>query len=241
MKAIIHRADTRGHANFGWLDTNHTFSFSNYFNPERVHFGVLRVLNDDFVAGGQGFGLHPHDNMEIVSIPISGSLEHQDTMGNKQVISAGEVQIMSAGSGLQHQEYNHSSDEVVNFLQIWILPKERNITPRYEQKKYDVNALNARWVEVVSPETSEDAIWINQDAHFYLTKVGPNEQRNLKISNAAHGTYFFVIDGQVDIEGQILNKRDGMGVIEGDEIQIKGVTDAFVLAMEVTMELPKVQ
>src|SRR2546430_9955914 len=134
MKSFIHKAATRGHANHGWLDSWHSFSFAGYYNPERIHFGTLRVLNDDSVAAGGGFGRHPHDNMEIISIPLSGDLEHQDSTGKHEVIKQGDVQIMSAGTGIQHSEKNHNADQAVNFLQIWVLPKEKNIKPRYDQK-----------------------------------------------------------------------------------------------------------
>jgi quercetin 2,3-dioxygenase len=235
MNTILHRAETRGHANHGWLDTNHTFSFGNYYDPTRVHFGALRVLNDDFVEGGKGFGTHPHDNMEIISIPLSGDLEHKDSMGNVAVIKQNDVQIMSAGSGIYHSEYNKNKDQKVNFLQIWVFPKQRNIQPRYGQKTFlpedRVNKLQV----VVAPEESTGAVAINQDAWFSLGKLQKGFKTNYMINKTGNGVYVFIIDGTVSVDGQKLNTRDGFGIWDAGSISVEAISDAEVLLMEVPM------
>lgn len=235
MKTVIHRANTRGHADHGWLNSYHTFSFANYYNPERHHFGLLRVLNDDTVAPGMGFGTHPHDNMEIVSIPLSGSLEHKDSMGNKAVIRAGEVQIMSAGTGVSHSEYNHSQDEEVKFLQIWVFPKERNIKPRYDQKSFSEEQKKNRFLTVVSPKQEGEAIWINQDAYFSLGSLEKDVKVDYNIHTSGNGAYIFVLGGEVEVAGERLAKRDGMGISEADKFTVKANENAEVLIIEVPM------
>jgi redox-sensitive bicupin YhaK (pirin superfamily) len=234
MKTIVHKADTRGHVNFGWLDSHHTFSFGNYHNPERVHFGMLRVVNDDIVSGGGGFGKHPHDNMEIISIPLSGDLQHKDSTGRGEIIKQGDVQIMSAGSGLQHSEMNASATEPVNFLQIWVLPKKRNIEPRYEQKTFRAENRNNQFQTVVAPDDAS-AVWINQDAWFSLTNLSKDFQTNYSIRKKGNGVYAFVIDGNVTINEQSLNKRDGLGIWDIDELTIKADADAQLLLIDVPM------
>lgn len=236
MKSVLHRADTRGHANHGWLDSHHTFSFANYQNPERVHFGVLRVLNDDIVHPAMGFSTHAHDNMEIVSIPLEGSLEHKDSMGNKFVIRKNDVQIMSAGSGITHSEYNESKDGNVNFLQIWVFPKQRNITPRYGQITYNPQDRQNQWQTVVSPE-DDGSVWINQDAWFSLADLDAGKSLDYSPRKAGNGLYFFVLDGQVSVDGQALGRRDGYGVWETDTVTITASSDAQVLLMDVPMAL----
>jgi len=235
MKTVIHPSTTRGHANHGWLDTSHTFSFANYYNPERMNFGALRVLNDDFVEGGMGFGMHAHDNMEIVSIPLSGDLEHKDSMGNTKVIRQHDVQIMSAGTGVKHSEYNKNKDKPVNFLQIWVFPKERNITPRYEQKSFlpehRINQLQL----VVSPSGTEGSIQINQDAWFHLGTFKKNFSANYKLKEPNNGLYVFVIEGEIELAGKHLAKRDGAGIVDTNEVNIKAKGDAELLLMEVPM------
>jgi redox-sensitive bicupin YhaK (pirin superfamily) len=235
MKTILHQASTRGHANHGWLDTSHTFSFANYYDPTRMHFGVLRVLNDDFVDGGMGFGTHPHDNMEIISIPISGDLEHKDSMGNVTTIRQNDVQVMSAGTGIYHSEYNKNKDKKVNFLQIWIFPKEKNITPRYGQKAFNpedrVNTLQ----QVISPDKDGDAIWINQNAWFHLGNLKKGFQTTYDVKQKGNGVYAFIISGDVTINGQSLKKRDGFGVWDADKLDITADEDAEILLMEVPM------
>ena len=234
-KKIIHKANTRGHANHGWLDSHHTFSFARYYNPERMNFGLLRVLNDDIVAPGMGFGAHPHDNMEIISIPLSGELAHQDSTGNKKVIKTNDVQIMSAGSGLTHSEFNNSKTEKVNFLQIWVFPKEENITPRYEQKTFNPEDRQNKLQTVVSPEKGGESIWINQDAWFTLGTLKTGFSEDYKLHKSGNGVYAFVINGEVEIDGEKLSRRDGLGISEAETINIKVTSDAELLLMEIPM------
>lgn len=236
MKTMIHKADTRGHANHGWLDSHHTFSFAGYHDPSRVNFGVLRVLNDDNVKGGMGFGQHPHDNMEIISIPLKGSLEHGDNTGGHGIIKSGEVQIMSAGSGIAHSEKNASKTEAVNFLQIWVFPKEKNITPRYDQKEFKSSERINKLQTVISPEKENiSSLWINQDAWFHLGNLKKGFTIDYALKKNGNGVYAFIIEGEVTINGQKLNKRDGLGVWETDKISISADTDTEVLLMEVPM------
>ncbi|MHA7099179.1 pirin family protein [Roseivirga pacifica] len=234
MKTVVHTADSRGYANHGWLKSRHTFSFAGYYDPERVHFGALRVLNDDEVAAGQGFGTHPHDNMEIVSIPLFGDLEHKDSTGRHKVIKQGDVQIMSAGTGIQHSEYNHNADQDVHFLQIWVFPKERGIEPRYEQKSYSAEDRMNKWQTVVSPEGGE-ALWINQDAYFSLANLDAGETLRYKTNKAGNGVYLFVLNGEVTAAGEKLDTRDAVGVSETDRFEVKAGSYAEVLAIEVPM------
>lgn len=231
---IRHDADTRGAANFGWLFSKHTFSFGRYYNPERVHFGALRVLNDDIVQGGMGFGTHPHDNMEIVSIPLTGDLEHKDSTGNTKVIRSGDVQIMSAGYGLTHSEYNHSKTDLVNFLQIWVLPKKRDIEPRYQQITFDPADRKNKLQTVVAPD-DDKALWINQDAWFTLTDLDKDAAIDYKLHNAEHGVYAFIIEGGVTIGTESLNKQDALGVSGVESLSIKANQDSQVLLIEVPM------
>ncbi|WP_268122578.1 pirin family protein [Roseivirga pacifica] len=234
MKTVVHTADSRGYANHGWLKSRHTFSFAGYYDPERVHFGALRVLNDDEVAAGQGFGTHPHDNMEIVSIPLFGDLEHKDSTGRHKVIKQGDVQIMSAGTGIQHSEYNHNADQDVHFLQIWVFPKKRGIEPRYEQKSYSAEDRMNKWQTVVSPEGGE-AVWINQDAYFSLANLDAGETLTYKTNKAGNGVYLFVLNGEVTAAGEKLDTRDAVGVSETDSFEVKAGSYAEVLAIEVPM------
>ncbi|MFL9481983.1 pirin family protein [Chitinophagaceae bacterium LWZ2-11] len=236
MKTIVHKADTRGHVNFGWLDSHHTFSFGHYHNPERVHFGALRVLNDDIVNGGGGFGTHPHDNMEIVSIPLSGNLKHKDSTGRGEVIKQYDVQIMSAGTGLQHSEMNASDNDPVNFLQIWVLPKKRNIKPNYDQKTYLPEGRVNQFQTVVAPD-NDNAVWINQDAWFSLGNFSANFETTYKPKKEGNGVYVFVINGNATVNGQALNKRDGLAVSDTDLLNIKADTDAELLLIDVPMVL----
>lgn len=235
MKTVIHKAGTRGHANHGWLDSHHTFSFAGYHDPSRVNFGALRVLNDDIVAGGRGFGQHPHDNMEIISIPLKGSLEHGDNTGGHGIIKSGEVQIMSAGSGIAHSEKNASSTEAVNFLQIWVFPKVRNIQPRYDQKLFLAENRINKFETVVSPEKDGKGLWINQDAWFSLGKLQAGSSTEYVLNKNSNGVYAFVIEGDVTINGQKLNKRDGLGVWDTDKLSVVADNEAEVLLMEVPM------
>ena len=235
MKTIFYNAESRGHSNHGWLDSHHTFSFANYYNPDRVRFGALRVLNDDRVSAGEGFGTHPHDNMEIVSIPLFGELEHKDSMGNHGTITTGEIQVMSAGTGIFHSEFNKNKDKEVQFLQIWILPDKKNVTPRYDQISIADIAKPDELSQILSPNPNDQGVWIHQQAWFYIGELskGWNGKYNLNVKN--NGVYFFVIEGEVSIAGQALNRRDGLGVSETDEIEIIAKNDSRLLVMEVPM------
>ncbi|MCB9355416.1 MAG: pirin family protein [Lewinellaceae bacterium] len=235
---VLHKADTRGHANHGWLDSHHTFSFANYYNPERMHFGVLRVLNDDVVAPGRGFGTHPHDNMEIISIPLSGDLEHKDSMGNTAVIRQGDIQVMSAGTGIQHSEFNKNSDQDVRFLQIWVFPNKRNATPRYDQISLDNDKLKNNLLQVLSPDPDDEGVWIHQNAWFHLGQLDKDFKTEYALKDPAkNGVYAFVIEGEVAINGQALGQRDGFGVWDASTLEITATSDARLLLMEVPMSL----
>lgn len=236
MKTILHEANKRGHANFGWLDSHHSFSFGHWYDPEKVHFGALRVLNDDVVTGGQGFGAHPHDNMEIVSIPLYGALKHKDSTGRSEVIKQFDVQIMSAGSGITHSEFNASETEAVNFLQIWVLPKKRNIDPRYEQKTFLPAERSNRFQTVVAPDDAA-AVWINQDAWFSLGNFEPAFKTEYKLHAEGNGVYVFVIEGSITVNGQQLNKRDALGISDVDQLDIITGTTSEILLIEVPMRL----
>ena len=237
MKTILHKAETRGHANHGWLDSYHTFSFAGYHDPERMHFGVLRVLNDDTVAGGMGFGAHPHDNMEIISIPISGDLEHKDNMGTQQIIRQGDVQVMSAGTGIQHSEKNNNHDKEVKIFQIWIFPNKKNINPRYEQKSFTDADKQNKLLTVVSPiGTTDGGVQIHQDAWFSLGKLDKNFHTTYQLKNKDNGVYAFVIEGDISINGEKLNRRDGLGIMETDKLEIKANSNSELLLMEVPIQ-----
>ena len=235
MKTIVHKSDSRGSANHGWLNSRHTFSFAGYYNPERVNFGALRVLNDDQVAGGQGFGTHPHDNMEIVSIPLQGDLEHKDSIGRNEVIRQGDVQIMSAGTGIRHSEFNHNKDEEVHFLQIWVFPKERGIEPKYGQKTFLPEDRMNKWQTVVSPN-EEGALWINQDATFSLANLDAGASLEYQVKHPDNGVYFFVLNGELEAAGEKLDSRDAVGITDTDSFKVKASSYAEVLAIEVPME-----
>lgn len=235
MNKIIHKAETRGNANHGWLNSHHTFSFANYYNPERMNFGLLRVLNDDVVEAGMGFGTHPHDNMEIISIPLEGDLEHKDSMGNTAVIKEGDVQVMSAGTGITHSEYNKNKDKEVKFLQIWLFPKEKNVTPRYDQISLrDIEKEN-KFYQVLSPNKEDQGVWIHQDAWFHLGNFTKGNTDEYKIKKEGNGVYAFILDGEVEINNEKLSKRDGMGIWNTDSINVKATENARVLLMEVPM------
>lgn len=235
MNPILHKSSSRGLADHGWLISRHTFSFANYFDPQRTNFGLLRVINDDIVKPTMGFGTHPHENMEIVSIPLVGSLRHQDSMGNKHIISAGEVQIMSAGSGLTHSEYNNSENEDVNFLQIWVFPKKKNIEPRYGQLRFEAADRINRFQVMVSPTISDETIWINQDAWFAMANIEAGKQISYEKQIKDNGVYFFLIDGEVVINDCIIERRDGLGLEQGSSFLVRAETDAQLLVIEVPM------
>lgn len=234
MKTILHKANTRGHANHGWLNSFHTFSFAGYHDPQRTHFGVLRVLNDDTVAAGMGFGRHPHDNMEIISIPTFGELEHSDNIGNKQVIRQGDVQVMSAGTGVQHSESNKNKDKEVRFFQIWVFPDKKNVTPRYDQKNFSDSEKHNKLLTVVSPiGTKDGGVQIHQNSWFSLGKLDKGFTTEYQLKNIENGVYAFIIEGEVTINGEKLNQRDGLGITEVTQLDIKADSDAELLLMEV--------
>jgi redox-sensitive bicupin YhaK (pirin superfamily) len=236
MKTIIHKANTRGYADHGWLKSYHSFSFANYYNPQRVRFGLLRVLNDDIIKPSEGFGTHPHDNMEIISIPIYGKLAHKDSTGNEKIITKDEVQVMSAGTGIYHSEYNASDNEDANFLQLWIFPKLKNITPRYEQKKFDLTERKNKLQLIVSPEKNNGSLRINQDAYLWLGNFekGKNIKYSLKLND--NGVYIFLINGNAEIEGTILENRDAIGIEETENVNINFLENTELLIIEVPMK-----
>ena len=235
MKTIIQKAAERGSGDYGWLKPNYYFSFGNYHNPEKVHFGLLRVLNDDFIGGGGAFPTHPHDNMEIVTIPLTGALKHKDSTGGQGIIKAGDVQIMSAGTGVQHSEANESATEPVTLFQIWVFPKERNIKPRYDQRNFDIGERVNKWQIIVSPNDEDKALWINQDARFALTKLEGGKTLSYDNAFKGNGVYLVVINGSVKVDGKTLDKRDAIGISEVDSFTIKATEDAELLAIEVPM------
>ena len=237
MKTVFHPASERGHVDFGWLNSHHSFSFGHWYNPEKVHFGALRVLNDDIVKGGGGFPTHPHDNMEIISIPLSGALAHKDSTGTDGIIKTGDVQIMSAGSGIQHSEFNASQTDTVNFLQVWVFPKQANIKPRYDQKTFDVAKRQNQWQVVVSADEKDGGVWINQDARFALANLEAGKDITYSPAFTGNGVYVFVLEGEVEIDSNRLNKRDALGISETGNFVIKANTAAQLLAIEVPMQL----
>ncbi|WP_010178594.1 pirin family protein [Aquimarina agarilytica] len=237
MKTILHKANTRGHANHGWLNSYHTFSFANYHNPERMNFGVLRVLNDDIVSGGRGFGSHPHRNMEIISIPLNGNLKHMDSMGNSAIIKEGDVQVMSAGTGVSHSEFNEASDSPVEFLQIWVIPNKQNVEPRYDQISIKEIQTKNKWYQILSPNKNDQGVWIHQNAWFHLGDFDANTTDNYQLKNNTNGVYVFILEGSVVINEQQLNKRDGYGIWDSNDFKIKSLTDNRILIMEVPLDL----
>lgn len=235
---VLHKSSSRGLADHGWLKSHHTFSFANYYNPERMHFGVLRVLNDDTVAAGMGFGTHPHDNMEIISIPLEGDLEHKDSMGNVATIKHGEIQVMSAGTGITHSEYNRNKDKQVKFLQIWVFPNKKNVTPRYDQIPLNLADRHNKLQQILSPNADDEGVWIHQDAWFHLGKFAENFKTTYTIKKPGNGVYAFVIKGDFQINGQVLEHRDGLGIWNIDQLEITAQSDqAEILLMEVPLKL----
>jgi redox-sensitive bicupin YhaK (pirin superfamily) len=233
MKTTFYPASGRGHVNLGWLESRHSFSFGHWYDPGKVHFGALRVLNDDIVKGGGGFQTHPHDNMEIVSIPLQGALTHRDSMGTDGVIKAGDVQIMSAGTGVRHSEFNASKTESVNFLQIWIFPKVQDIKPHYDQKTFDAIDRKNKWQILVSPEVKEGGVWINQDARFAMTDLEAGKELVFTPSFKESGVYVFVLDGEITIGDQILGKRDALGILETEGFGVHALQSSQILAIEI--------
>ena len=235
MKTAYHSAATRGNANHGWLNANHSFSFAQYYNPERMNFGALRVLNDDTIAPSMGFGTHPHENMEIITIPLEGDLEHKDSMGNVGAINEGEIQVMSAGTGVYHSEYNKNSDKHINLLQLWVMPNAQNVAPRYDQKSVMELKKNNAFYQVLSPNTDDDGMWIHQDAWFHLGDFDQTTTTAYQIKKEGNGVYIFVIEGSFNVGDQELNKRDALGVWETKEITFVAQPHSKVLLVEVPM------
>lgn len=237
MKTIYHAANTRGHANHGWLNSWHTFSFANYYDADRMNFGALRVINDDTVSAGRGFGEHPHANMEIISIPLEGALQHGDSMGNSGTIQKGEVQVMSAGTGVYHSEMNANIDTEVKFLQIWILPRDKNVEPRYSQKSFLENVKRNEFQQIVSPNADDEGAWIHQDAWFNLANFENGVKKEYKLNKKGNGVYIFVLEGSAKVSNQELSKRDGLGIYDTDSFILEATEDAEILLIEVPMTL----
>jgi len=235
MKNVLHKAESRGKANHGWLISHHSFSFANYQNPERMNFGVLRVLNDDVVSEAKGFGTHPHRNMEIISIPLKGDLQHMDSMGNTTIIKQGDVQVMSAGTGIQHSEYNKNKDRPVKFLQIWIIPNKKDVEPRYDQISLkDIKKENA-FYQILSPNPKDQGVWIHQDAWFHLGDFESGNETTYTLKKKGNGVYVFVLEGEAKINNQLLGKRDGYGIWDVDQFEFKSMGKSKVLLMEIPM------
>jgi redox-sensitive bicupin YhaK (pirin superfamily) len=235
---VMHKAASRGHANHGWLDSYHSFSFANYYNPDRMHFGVLRVLNDDRVDAGMGFGTHPHDNMEIISIPLEGDLEHKDSMGNTAVIKHGDIQAMSAGTGIFHSEYNKNKDQLTKFLQIWVFPNKKNVTPRYDQITLNTEDRHNRLQQILSPNADDEGVWIHQNAWFHLGKFDKDVETTYNIKSKGNGVYAFLLSGDMTIDGHEIHTRDGIGIWDTDQIQLRSQTaGSEILLMEVPMSI----
>lgn len=235
MKKIFHSSQTRGEANHDWLQARHSFSFANYFNPERIQFGALRVLNDDIVAPGKGFGTHPHDNMEIITIPLKGALEHKDSMDNIGVIEADEIQVMSAGTGVYHSEYNKNSDQSVNLLQLWVFPNQKNVTPRYDQKSIKEFKKTNTLYPIITPNSEDSTLWIHQDAWFHLGDFNQETRVSYPLNKDGNGVYIFIIEGTAEIEGEKMLKRDAIGVWETDSLSITAKENTRMLIIEVPM------
>ncbi|HCT70316.1 MAG TPA: hypothetical protein DF409_03920 [Bacteroidales bacterium] len=238
MKTIYHAAGSRGFADHGWLKSNHTFSFANYYNRDRMHFGVLRVINDDFVDKGKGFGTHPHNDMEIISLPLEGELEHRDSMGNGSIIRQGDVQVMSAGTGITHSEFNARQDQPVKFLQIWVFPREKGVKPRYDQVRIADLAKPNDFQQIVSPNPDGDGVWIHQDAWFYMGNFDEGIETKYQIRKSGNGVYAFVLKGSYIIDGTELSERDGLGISDADAVDIKsGQAGSEILLMDIPMNI----
>jgi len=238
MKTIYHKANTRGDANHGWLHSKHSFSFANYHNPERMNFGVLRVLNDDTVSKDMGFGTHPHRDMEIVSIPLEGDLKHQDNMGNKTIIKEGDIQVMSAGTGVMHSEYNNNPDKSVKFLQIWIIPNKMSVEPRYDQITISENSKPNDFQQILSPNQDDEGVWIYQNAWFHLANFDKENSKEYKLKKEGNGVYVYILEGKAKIGDHILDKRDALGITETSSFKLEALENSEILLMEVPMELP---
>ncbi|MCW9732484.1 pirin family protein [Avibacterium sp. 20-15] len=239
MNTVFHSANSRGNANHGWLKSRHTFSFANYYDPNRIHFGALRVINDDYVEGGMGFGTHPHDNMEIISIPLNGDLAHKDSMGNGGVIRQGDIQVMSAGTGITHSEMNPNADMPVQFLQIWVFPNQRNVAPRYQQMRIVEGERRNDFQQILSPNADDEGVWIHQDAWFFLAKFDQGTSKIYDLHKAGNGVYAFVLKGNATIAGKQLSSRDGLGIWDTASFDVVADSDTEILLMEVPMVLPQ--
>ena len=233
---VLHKADTRGHADHGWLNAYHSFSFASWYNPDRIQFGLLRVLNDDTVAAGMGFGTHPHDNMEIITIPLVGDLAHKDSMGNAATIKTGDVQVMSAGTGIQHSEFNPNADQHTKLFQIWVFPKYRNVEPRYQQITLDTTEQKNNFAQILSPNPDDAGVWIHQDAWFHLADFEAGFEKTYELKKEGNGLYVFVISGTINVDGQKLETRDGLGITDFKTLDFKATTDAKFLLMEIPMK-----
>jgi redox-sensitive bicupin YhaK (pirin superfamily) len=232
---VLHKADSRGHANHGWLNAHHSFSFASWYNPERVQFGVLRVLNDDTIAAGMGFGEHGHDNMEIITIPLEGDLAHKDSMGNAETIKTGDVQVMSAGTGIRHSEFNPNADQQTKLFQIWLFPRTKNVEPRYQQITFNPAEQKNDFAQILSPNEDDAGVWIHQDAWFYLSDFDSGFSKNLSLKKEGNGFYIMNIDGEIEVNGSTLEKRDAIGIWETNEIKIKASKSSKFLIMEIPM------
>lgn len=237
MKTTFYKADSRGYADHGWLKSFHTFSFANYYNPERMNFGVLRVLNDDSVESGMGFGTHPHRDMEIISIPLQGDLEHKDSMGTTAVIRKGEIQVMSAGTGVMHSEYNKNKDEKVKFLQIWVIPNKMNVEPRYDQISIADHAKPNDFQQILSPNADDEGVWIHQDAWFNLADFDQGISKNYDLHKKENGVFVFVLSGKAKIGETELSERDAIGIEDTESFTLQALEKSEILLMEVPMVL----
>jgi redox-sensitive bicupin YhaK (pirin superfamily) len=235
MKTVFHPSDSRGYANHGWLEARHSFSFASWYQPDRLHFGALRVLNDDIIQGGMGFGTHPHDNMEIITIPLKGDLEHKDSMGNSAVIREGDIQVMSAGTGVQHSEYNYSPDKEINLFQLWLFPNKRNVTPRYEQLPIRSLHKKNQFFQILSPSAEDQGVWIHQDAWMHMLDADGGKSFDYSLQSPNHGVYLIVIEGQAEVANQTLSRRDAIGVSETEKLTITTNSDAELLLVQVPM------
>jgi redox-sensitive bicupin YhaK (pirin superfamily) len=236
--SVLHKAESRGHSNHGWLDTHQTFSFASYYNPDRMHFGVLRVLNDDVVDPSKGFGTHPHDNMEIISIPLEGDLEHKDSMNNVAIIKKGDIQVMSAGTGIYHSEFNNNQDKPVKFLQIWLYPNRKNVVPRYDQITLNSKDRHNKFQQILSPDAKDQGVWIYQDAWFHLGVFDNKFTTRYELKKKSNGIYAFIIKGSFVVNGTMLNEKDGMGIWDLASIEVISQSDASeMLMMEVPMTM----
>ncbi len=233
---VIHTADSRGHADHGWLNAYHSFSFASWFNPNRVQFGVLRVLNDDTVAPGMGFGTHGHDNIEIITIPLEGDLAHKDNMGNAETIKTGDIQVMSAGTGIQHSEFNPNADLRTKLFQIWLFPNKQNVTPRYQQITLDQKLQKNDFAQILSPNPEDEGVWIHQDAWFYLSDFDADFSKKLALKKEGNGFYIMNIEGEIEVDGEKLNTRDAIGISNASEITIKANSASKFLVMEIPMQ-----